>query len=138
MLSSLNLQPVLQQTIVSDRRHHRRVDTTCNALIRLSATLTFRCLVRNVSMHAAQVLCEPRYALLVHRNRPLDLSIAFPFDGAVRGFTARCRAMYCESLSEARPDVAPGMVMGLEFAELDQGPRQLLAGFIGTLAEAPG
>jgi len=135
MPGSSNLKPVALERDTHERRRQPRVDTTCNALMRLSAALTFRCKVRNLSMNAAQVLCEPRYALLVNRNRPVELSIAFPVDGAVKGFTAKCRAKYCEPHVGAQPAATADMVMGLEFLDLEQATRQLLAGFLGAFPE---
>lgn len=90
-------------------------------------------------MEAAQISCDTRYALLVHpRSEPLgprdlrllDLSIAFPLNGTVRGFTTRCRTRYCESAGNGA-----AMVLGLQFVELDSSAVQLLADFIGTLRD---
>ena len=139
-----NLQPVFTDLVAQDRRRHPRTDIACNALIRLSAALTFRCQVQNLSIEAAQVLCDPRYALLVHPrsgpvnpecSRALELSIAFPIDGTVRGFTTRCRTKYCESTLGGIAATAAGMVMGLEFIDIEQGTRQLLANFLGSLGD---
>jgi cobalamin biosynthesis Mg chelatase CobN len=72
-----------------ERRAQRRLEAACNALIRLSDTLTFRCLLRNISLEAAQIVCDARYALLVQsgpgsRSRNMEISIALPVDGTVR------------------------------------------------------
>ncbi len=140
--AACNLQSVFTDLVASDRRRHPRIDIACNALIRLSAALTFRCQVRNLSSEAAQVLCEPRYALLVHPrsgpvnpecSRALELSIALPIDGTVWGYTTRCRTKYCESTLGG--SAAAGMVMGLEFIDIEQGTRQLLVNFLGSLGD---
>ncbi len=141
--AALNLQPLFAYPRAQERRRSLRQETTCNALIRLSAALTFRCQIRNLSLEAAQVRCEPRYALLVHprtgpvnplASRPLELSIAFPLAGTVRGFSARCRTRYCVPLP-AEIGAEAGMVLGLEFIDLEQGPQQLLANFLGSLTD---
>ena len=140
--ASSNLQPVFTDLVAQDRRRHPRTDIACNALIRLSAALTFRCQVQNLSIEAAQVLGDPRYALLIHPrsgpvnpecSRALELSIAFPIDGTVRGSTTRCRTKYCESTLGG--SAAADMVMGLEFIDIEQGTRQLLANFLGSLGD---
>ncbi len=143
MSAALNLQPPLANSLAQERRRSPRQETTCSALIRLSAALTFRCELRNLSLEAAQVLCEPCYALLIHprtgpvnplASRPLELSIAFPLAGTVRGFSTRCRVKYCEPLSSGTITEAR-MVLGLEFIDIEQGPRQLLANFLGALVD---
>ena len=142
-LPSVNLQSVFTDLVASDRRRHPRIDIACNALVRLSAALTFRCQVRNLSIEAAQVLCDPCYALLVHPrsgpvnpecSRALELSIALPIDGTVWGYTTRCRTKYCESTLGGSA-AAAGMVMGLEFIDIEQGTRQLLVNFLGSLGD---
>lgn len=91
-------------------------------------------------MEGVQVSCDTRYALLVHpRSEPLgprdlrllDLSIAFPVSGTVRGFTTRCRTRYCESAGNGS-----AMVLGLQFVELDSSAVQLLENFFATLHDA--
>ena len=118
-----------------ERRRWPRLEMSCNGLVRLSDTLTFRCHLRNLSMSAAQIVCDARYALLVHPRggpvgttgaRDFDLSLAFSINGTVRGFTARGRAVYCEALENS-----PQMLLGLEFVDLEVGARQLLANYIG-------
>ena len=142
-LPSVNLQSVFTDLVASDRRRHPRIDIACNALVRLSAALTFRCQVRNLSIEAAQVLCDPCYALLVHPrsgpvnpecSRALELSIALPIDGTVWGYTTSCRTKYCESTLGGSA-AAAGMVMGLEFIDIEQGTRQLLVNFLGSLGD---
>lgn len=144
---SINLLSILPDPVARDRRRHCRFETACNALIRLSAALTFRCEVRNLSIEAAQVLCDARYALLMHPrtgtgnpryNRPIELSIAFPVDGIVRGFATHCHTKYCEPTQGRRVaagTTGAGMIMGLEFIDVGQGPRQLLTNFLGSLAD---
>ena len=74
------------QASPSERRDGPRFSVSSNALIRLSPTLTFRVQVRNLSLSAAQIVCEPRYALLVPLEpeaipgkKPLiEISIALP------------------------------------------------------------
>lgn len=114
-----------------ERRSQRRLEAACNALIRLSDTLTFRCLLRNISLDAAQIVCDARYALLVQsgtgpgpRARNMEISIALPVDGTVRGFTAFCVARYCEPLE------GDHMVLGLQFLDLDLPARGLLRDFL--------
>ena len=120
-----------------ERRRWPRLDASCNALIRLSASLTFPCQIQNLSMRAAQVACDARYALLVHPRgglvgpaeaRAFDVSIAFPVNGAVRGFAARGRAVYCEGIANSSR-----MLLGLEFVNLELGARQLLANYLGNV-----
>ncbi len=123
---------------VAERRRITRLPAECNALIRLSASLTFRCQVRNISTESVQVCCETRYALLIHpRSEPLDpnairlldLSIALPINGTVQGFSTRCRALYCEPYDSSL------MLLGLKFIKLDPSAVHLLANFIGTLRD---
>ena len=90
-------------------------------------------------MRAVQVACDARYALLVHPRggvvgpvdaRAFDISIAFPVNGAVRGFAARGRAVYCEGIANSSR-----MLLGLEFVDLELGARQLLANYLGNLRD---
>jgi PilZ domain len=130
----------IEPPFVHERRRQPRLVAECNALIRLSTALTFRCQVRNISMDAVQVSCDARYALLVHPRggqldpqdqRLLELSVAVPLGGSVRGFTTRCRTRYCERAADMS-----SMMLGLEFFDLDSSAAQLLASFIGTLSDA--
>lgn len=115
-----------------ERRARYRLAASCNALVRLSDTLTFRCTLRNISAVAAQVVCDARYALLVEsgadhpqqQSRPLEISIALPIDGTVRGFTAFCVARYCAPFEGHR------MVLGLQFVDIDRPARGVLEDFI--------
>ena len=114
-----------------ERRAQRRLEAACNALIRLSDTLTFRCLLRNISFEAAQIVCDARYVLLVQsgpgsrsRSRNMEISIALPVDGTVRSFTAFCSARYCEPLE------GDHMVLGLQFVDIDLPARGLLRDFL--------
>lgn len=123
-----------------ERRRRPRIDTSCNALVRLSRTLTFRCRVLNLTLDSAQIQCDPRYALLIHPGagqvepaaaRAFEISIALPFAGATRGFATACRARYCS------PTLLPdaGMVVGLEFESPEPASRQLLADYLDQLPE---
>ncbi|HMM76735.1 MAG TPA: PilZ domain-containing protein [Gammaproteobacteria bacterium] len=128
---------VLTDTNSAERRAYPRIGASCNALLRLSDTLTFRCLVRNLSREAAQVVCDARYALLVQpagtmgrraRHRGLEISIALPLAGSVSAFTAACVAKYCA------PFEGDHMVLGLKFVDLDRASRAQLGEFLaGTL-----
>ncbi len=131
-MQNVSVEPLTPAPIV-ERRAQRRLEATCNALIRLSDTLTFRCLLRNISLDAAQIVCNARYALLVQsgtahatgpRPRNMEISIALPVDGTVRGFTAFCTARYCE------PFEGDHMVLGLQFIDLDLPGRGLLRDFL--------
>jgi len=117
----------------TERRAHARIAVHCNALVRLSDTLTFRCLVRNLSCEAAQIVCDARYALLVQPSttlsrlavrRSLDISIAPPLAGSMRALTAACVAKYCV------PVEGDHMLLGLKFVDLDRAARSLLGEFI--------
>ncbi|MBI4696092.1 MAG: PilZ domain-containing protein [Gammaproteobacteria bacterium] len=121
---------------MSERRLAPRYDLACSTLLRLTERLTFRCTLRNISLAAVQVECDPRYALLIHPmgadiapspNRLLDVSIALPQPGLVRGFQARCRVKYC---TQARNR---NMLLGLEFVEVDEAAYVQLERFIETL-----
>jgi len=121
----------------AERRALPRIEVSCNALIRLSDTLTFRCLLRNVSREAAQVVCDARYALLVQpagaagqltRRRRLETSIALPVAGTVRGFTTFCVAKYCVAVE------GDHMILGLKFVDLDRASSALLGHFLASLA----
>ncbi len=120
---SMTLAPTVE------RRARHRLEAACNALIRLSDTLTFRCMLRNISLDAAQIVCDARYALLVRsgpgsRSRNMEISIALPVDGTVRSFTAFCSARYCEPLE------GDHMVLGLQFIDIDLPARGLLRDFL--------
>lgn len=131
-MQNVSVEPLTPAPSV-ERRAQRRLEAACNALIRLSDTLTFRCLLRNISLDAAQIVCNARYALLVQsgtdqgagsRPRNMEISIALPVDGTVRGFTAFCMARYCE------PFEGDHMVLGLQFIDLDLPARGLLRDFL--------
>jgi hypothetical protein len=116
----------------SERRARHRIPAECNALVRLSDALTFRCTLRNVSAEAAQVVCDARYALLLRSAeglpqpgpQPLEISIALPLNGTVRGFTAFCVARYRAPLGDDR------MLLGLQFRDLERSARALLDDFL--------
>jgi len=131
-MQNVSAEPMTEIPAV-ERRAQRRLEAACNALVRLSDTLTFRCLLRNISMDAAQIVCDARYALLVQsgaagdgvaRPRNMEISIALPLDGTVRGFTAFCAARYCE------PFVGDHMILGVQFIDLDLPARGLLRDFL--------
>lgn len=135
-MSKAFVEPVASAAI-AERRAYPRVEVACNALVRLSDTLTFRCMLRNVSLEAAQIVCDARYALLVQpagapgrltRQRRLEVSIALPVAGTVRGFTAFCVAKYCV------PFEGDHMLLGLKFVDLDRASAGLLGDFIASLA----
>ena len=107
-----------------ERRDLQRVPLECNALVRLAEYLTFRAHLRNISADAVQVICDSRYALLIHpggvesapdSDRLIDISVALPeFDDA-GDFKARCRVKYCVNC--AAEDER--MVLGLQFVTMD-------------------
>ena len=106
-----------------DRRDLERVPIECNALVRLAEYLTFRATLRNISADAVQVVCDPRYALLIQpgggdsipdENRLIDISVALPEYGETGDFKARCRVKYCV---DAKDD--DRMVLGLQFVTMD-------------------
>jgi hypothetical protein len=106
----------------NDRRDLKRVPLACNALVRLAEYLTFRAQLRNISTDAAQVICDPRYALLIHpggadtvpdENRLIDISIALPEDDRAGDFKACCRVKYCVDADDGR------MILGLQFVTMD-------------------
>ena len=135
-MPNMSIEPAIVRTN-TDRRALPRVAVACNALVRLSDTLTFRSEVRNLSREAAQIACDARYALLVQpagaagrftRHRRLELSIALPMTGSVSGFTAYCVAKYCVLFEGDR------MLLGLKFVDLDRASRSLLGDFIAGRA----
>lgn len=120
----------------AERRWVLRTPAECNALLRLSENLTFRCTLRNISQDAVQVVCDTRYALLIHprgaeakpdANRLVDISIALPDEGEVRGLKARCRVKYCVPLH------SDTMALGLQFVGLDAASVHLLDDYIGSV-----
>ena len=132
------LSEPLRASSIDERRRRMRHDVVCNALVRLTTALTFRCLLRNLSLDAAQIVCDARYALLVQpantfagaiRQHKLEISIALPANGTVRGLTTFCRPKYCERLQ------GDHMVLGLQFVDMEAGSRQLLDDFIAELEQ---
>ncbi len=114
-----------------ERRMDQRIAVSCNALLRLSATLTFRCLVRNLSRDAAQIVCNARYALLVPPStagchRALEVSIALPSAAGVCAFTAACVVKYCV------PDAGDRMALGIKFVDLERAERTKLESAIAA------
>lgn len=118
-----------------ERRDRQRFRVQCTALVRLSPTLTFRVQLRNLSLRAAQVVCEPCYALLVQidpaavraKPQPLEISIALPGAGTTLGFTTACRALYREQLSEQQ------MLLGLSFEPSLRSSQQVLSEYLAAL-----
>lgn len=107
-----------------ERRDLQRVPIECNALVRLAEYLTFRARLRNISADAVQVICDPRYALLIHsggvesppdEDRLIDISVALPELDDAGDFKARCRVKYC--VNSAAEDER--MVLGLQFVTMD-------------------
>jgi hypothetical protein len=118
-----------------DRRGFPRVELQRNALLRLSADLTFRGILRNISHEAVQVLCELRYALLIHpagagaapeAERLVDVSVALPDEDGLGDFKARCRLVYCVRYDDQY------MALGLKFVETDNQSVQRLDRFLQT------
>jgi len=106
----------------TERRDLRRIPLECNALLRLAEYLTFRARLRNISADAVQVICDPRYALLIHpggtdsipdESRLIDISVALPEFEEAGDFKARCRVKYCADYDDDR------MVLGLQFVTMD-------------------
>lgn len=107
---------------ISERRDLERVPLSCNALIRLAEYLTFRAQLVNISADAVQIVCDPRYALLIHpggadgpidENRFIDISIALPHDERVEDFKASCTVKYCADAQAGQ------MILGLQFVTMD-------------------
>ena len=107
-----------------ERRDLERVPIECNALLRLAEYLTFRAQLRNISADAVQVVCDPRYALLIQPggedatpddSRMIDISVALPEYDEAGDFKARCRVKYC--VDDAEDD--DRMVLGLQFVTMD-------------------
>jgi len=89
----------------------------------------------NLSMDAAQIACDSRYALLAYppsaaRVRLLELSIALNADGKVRGVTVRGVPLY---RTEDTPHAANEMLIGIQFLGADADAKQLLATYFGSL-----
>jgi hypothetical protein len=125
----------IQNTVRRDdeRRSLARIPVECNALLRLAEYLTFRARLMNISLDAAQVLCDARYALLIHPGgsdappdpqRLIDVSIAMPGATEVLDFKARCRVKYCAPHDEQH------MVLGLQFVAMDIHSIQRLDRFV--------
>lgn len=123
-----------------ERRDLRRIPIECNALLRLAEYLTFRARLRNISADAVQVICEPRYALLIHPgvmavspddSRLIDISIALPEYEDVGDFKAHCRVKYCVEYDAER------MALGLQFVTMDLDSVRHLDRFIGSVRSDP-
>lgn len=118
-----------------ERRDLQRIPLECNALLRLAEYLTFRARLRNISADAVQVLCDPRYALLIHpggvdaspdESRLIDISVALPEHHDAGDFKASCRVKYCVEYDDQR------MVLGLQFVSMDFRSVQHLDRFMET------
>ena len=105
-----------------DRRDLCRIPFECSALLRLAESLTFRARLRNISADAVQVICEPRYALLIHPGgtsktptpeRLIDISVALFEYADSEDFKARCRVKYCVEHDAER------IALGLQFVKMD-------------------
>ncbi len=117
----------------AERRDLERIPLECNALVRLAETLTFRARLRNISADAVQVVCEKRYALLIHPggadsmpnpSRLIDISIALPERGEIGDFKASCRVKYCAGSDDGY------MALGLQFVTMDLQSVQRLDRFV--------
>jgi hypothetical protein len=106
----------------NDLRDLERIPFECNALLRLAEYLTFRARLRNISADAVQVICDPRYALLIHpggvesppsSDRLIDISIALLDYAEADDFKASCRVKYCVEHDDNR------MALGLQFVTID-------------------
>ncbi|MFT4563885.1 MAG: c-di-GMP-binding flagellar brake protein YcgR [Gammaproteobacteria bacterium] len=123
-----------------DRRDLRRIPFECNTLLRLEESLTFRARLRNISADAVQIICEPRYALLIHpggtsvrpaADRLIDISVAlFEYTDA-EDFKATCRVKYCVDHDAER------MALGLQFVKMDFRSVQHLDRFVETQRPQP-
>ena len=116
-----------------ERRELHRIPLDCNALVRLAEYLTFRAKLRNISTHAVQIECDPRYGLLIHPGgvdtppdeaRHIDISIALPELGEAGELKASCRAKYCTGADNG------AMLLGLQFVSMDFVSVQYLDRFI--------
>jgi hypothetical protein len=105
-----------------ERRDLKRIPFESNALVRLAEYLTFRARLRNISADAVQVLCDPRYALLIHpggtdevpdASRLIDISVSLPENDTTTEFKACCRVKYCVPAADDQ------MVLGMQFVSMD-------------------
>ena len=134
----LNLSPKLLTETTdlypreTERRSKTRVALDCRALVRLHNNITFPAQLRDISVAAAQIVCDARYALLIdpsgdgeslRESLPLELAVALPGD-ELNEFKTRCRVKYCT--------VAPNsssrrqMLLGVKFLGIDFGLMQKL------------
>lgn len=118
----MNPQPEYIAGTGVERRDLKRIPIESNALVRLAEYLTFRARLRNISADAVQVVCDSRYALLIHPGgvdevpdpaRLIDISIALPEHNSTGEFKACCRVKYCVSAGEDR------MILGLQYVSMD-------------------
>ncbi len=118
----MNPQPEYTAGAGVERRGLTRIPVDSNALVRLAEYLTFRARLRNISADAVQVICDSRYALLIHPGgvdevpdpaRLIDISIALPENNSTGEFKASCRVKYCVSAGDAQ------MILGLQYVSMD-------------------
>ena len=134
----LNLGPKFPQQITdlevpqTDRRSTARVVLNCRALIRLHNGITFSAQLRDISLTAAQILCDARYALLIdpsgtgdslRESLPLEFAVALPGEEA-NEFKTRCRVKYCSVVPQNQ--TRRQMLLGLKFLGIDFGLMQKL------------
>ncbi|MGR9089518.1 MAG: PilZ domain-containing protein [Gammaproteobacteria bacterium] len=126
-------EPPVAPGIGAERRDLKRIPIESNALVRLAEYLTFRARLRNISADAVQVVCDSRYALLIHPGGPdevpdparqIDISIALPENNSTGEFKACCRVKYCVAESDDR------MTLGLQFVSMDFRSVQQLGRFM--------
>lgn len=129
----MNPQPEYTAGVDVERRDLKRFPVDSNALVRLAEYLTFRARLRNISADAVQVVCDSRYALLIHPGgvdevpdpgRLIDISIALPENNSTGEFKACCRVKYCVAAGEDR------MMLGLQYVSMDFRAVQQLDRFI--------
>lgn len=130
-------EPPIAAGVSAERRDLKRIPIESNALVRLAEYLTFRARLRNISADAAQIICDSRYALLIHPGgvdevpdpaRLIDISIALPENNSSGEFKACCRVKYCVAASDDR------MMLGLQFVSMDFHSVQQLDRFMETQA----
>ena len=117
----------------NERRNLERIPFVCNALLRLAEYLTFRARLRNISADAVQVICDPRYSLLIRpggvesppsADRLIDTLIALLDYAEADDFKASCRVKYCVEYDDER------MALGLQFVTIVFEPVQHLDRFV--------
>ena len=116
----------------TERRLKTRVAINCRALIRLHNAVTFPAQLRDISVSAAQIVCDARYALLIdpsgngaslRESLPLELAVALPGDEH-NEFKTRCRVKYCTEAPHSNS--RRQMLLGVKFLGIDFGLMQKL------------